>query len=91
MRKRIIEQGVQKTPELEHSWLNLEEIAQVEVSSEQEEHPIESALVAGSGSCWQAAVAGEQTIRLLFDQPQSIRVIRLLFQEDHQERTQEFV
>jgi len=91
MRKRIITQGIQGTPETEHNWLNLEEIAEAEISSEQEGFPIEAALIADSGSCWQAAHPGEQTIRLLFDQPQSIRVIRLLFQEKHQERTQEFV
>ncbi|ATX80640.1 hypothetical protein Ga0123461_2235 [Mariprofundus aestuarium] len=91
MRKRIITQGIQETSETAFNWLNLEEIAEVEISSEQEGFPIEAALIADSGSCWQAADSGEQTIRLLFDQPQSIRVIRLLFQEQHQERTQEFV
>jgi len=38
-----------------------------------------------------AAQAGEQTIRLLFDELQRIRHIRLLFHEDQQARTQEFV
>ena len=92
MRKRIIEQAIQESPETEHNWLDLEEIAQVEISSETEGHPIEAALVAEScGPSWLAAVAGEQTIRLLFDEPQSIKQIRLLFREEHQERTQEFV
>ena len=37
------------------------------------------------------ASAGEQTIRLLFDELQRVRRIQLLFHEDHQARTQEFV
>jgi hypothetical protein len=92
MRKRIIdEQGVQEVSEAEHNWLNLESMAQVEITSEEEAHPIESALVAGSDSFWRAAKPGEQTLRLLFDEPQRVTLVRLLFQEDHQERTQEFV
>ena len=90
MRKRMIEKGVQETPESEHTWLNLEAIAQVEITSEDETCPIEAALVPGGG-CWKAAEAGEQTIRLLFDEVLNIGMIRLIFQEDHQERTQEFV
>lgn len=92
MRKRIIdEQGVQEATESDHLWLNLESVAQVEISSEDEAHPIESALAADSDSFWRAAESGEQTLRLLFDEPQRIKLIRLLFQEDQQERTQEFV
>jgi hypothetical protein len=34
---------------------------------------------------------GRQTIRLLFDEPQMVRHIRLLFEEDELERTQQFV
>lgn len=92
MRKRIIdEQGVQEASEANHHWLNLESVAQVEITSEDEAHPIESALAIGSDSFWRAAKSGEQTLRLLFDEPQRVTLIRLLFQEDHQERTQEFV
>jgi hypothetical protein len=34
---------------------------------------------------------GEQTIRLLFDCAQSVRGIRLVFREENEARTQEFV
>ncbi len=34
---------------------------------------------------------GEQTVRLLFDAPQRLRRIRLLFREEKEARTQEFV
>ena len=91
MRKRMIEPDIEEAPEVEHHWLNLQEIAQVEITSEDEAHPIESVFVAGSNACWLAASSGEQTLRLLFDGPQNISLIRLLFQEEHLQRTQEFV
>jgi len=49
------------------------------------------ALIPSAGSGWRAAQAGEQTIRLLFDDLQNVRRIQLLFREDQQARTQEFV
>jgi hypothetical protein len=71
-------------------WLDLEQIAQVEVSSEDPECPIESAFTAGASSGWRAAKGGEQTIRLIFDTRQQIHRIRLRFVETEVERTQEF-
>ena len=43
------------------------------------------------GSGWRAAQPGEQTIRLRFDESLKLKPIRLVFHEDEQERTQEFV
>ncbi|MCK9397881.1 MAG: carbohydrate-binding protein, partial [Methylobacter sp.] len=40
---------------------------------------------------WQAASSGEQTIRVVFDQPRTIEHIFLVIDEQHQSRTQEFV
>jgi hypothetical protein len=91
MRKRVVEQDGQKDSEVDYTWLSLESLAQAEITSEAEGYPVESALIPESGSYWQAADAGEQAIRLLFDSPQRISLIRLLFKEEHQERTQEFV
>jgi len=91
MRKRMIKRDIQKAPKTEYNWLNLATLAQVEISSEDAVHPIESALVPGSGSGWQASESGEQILRLLFDEPQKIGLVRLVFEEDTQERTQEFV
>ena len=48
-------------------------------------------LLYGAGPGWRAGQPGQQTIRLLFDEPQSIRKIRLGFQEDERQRTQQFV
>ena len=92
MRKQIIAHGAQESAKPEPDWLELEHITQIEVTSEEAAHPIESALVPGTGMGWRAAESGEQTIRLLFDVPQKIRRIRLLFDEQlGGERTQEFV
>ena len=38
-----------------------------------------------------AAQSGEQTLRLLFDEPQKLKHIRLVFNENNDKRTQEFL
>ncbi len=91
MRKRIIGHGPGDVAAAEPGWMDLEHLAQVEITSEDVDHPIESALIPGTGSGWRAAQPGEQTIRLLFDEPLRLKRIHLVFQEDEQERTQEFV
>jgi hypothetical protein len=91
MRKSIIGHGPSEVSATEQDWLDLERLAQVEITSEAEDYPIESALMPGSGLGWRAEEPGEQTIRLLFDEPLRLRRIHLVFQEDEQERTQEFV
>jgi len=91
MRKSIVSSP--KTPGSPTStgqWLDLAEIASVEISSEDAQHPIENALQGGTGGGWRAADPGPQVIRLTFDQPQSIRRIRLEFREERKERSQEF-
>jgi hypothetical protein len=74
-----------------HDWLDLEQAARVEVSSEAEGYPIEGALLKDVHGGWRASEPGIQTIRLLFNHPQTIRVIRLVFKEKEFARTQEFV
>jgi len=91
MRKRIIGQGPHEVAAAEPGWLDLEGLAQVEITSEDLDHPIESALIPGRGEGWRAAQPGEQTIRLLFDEPLSLKRIHLMFHEAERERTQEFV
>jgi hypothetical protein len=63
----------------------------VEVTSEEKEYPVEAALVAGEMRGWRAAESGTQTIRLIFDEPQRVKRISLVFEETETERTQEFV
>jgi len=72
-------------------WLDLEQLAYVEITSEDSEHPIESALIQNNASGWRANEPGKQTIRLVFDNLQKITRIQLLFEESKHERTQEFV
>jgi hypothetical protein len=91
MRKRLIAAVQQDPLPLDQDWLNIENLAEVELTSEDAEHPIEFALLPGRGSGWRAAEPGKQTIRLLFEHPQRIRRIRLNFVESVMERTQEYV
>jgi hypothetical protein len=91
MRKRILHPAPPSsdTPD-HHQWLNLQELAEVEVASEAEGYPVESSFNFGAGPGWRAALPGKQRIRLEFDQPQAIRWLRLRFQESKVARTQEF-
>jgi len=90
MRKHIIDADAH-APAPEDAWLDLEQLAQVEITSEASDHPIEAALVPRSGAEWRAAQPGPQTIRVRFDQPQRLRRIWLLFIDPTAERTHEFV
>ena len=91
MRKRVIAAVQHDTSPLDQDWLNVEGLAEVEITSEDATHPIESALLPGGGSGWRAEDPGKQTIRLLFAHPQRLRRIWLNFVEPATERTQEYV
>ena len=91
MRKRIINQSSKEPSSADQDWLDLGRLAQVEITSEDSGHPVESALIPGDGPGWLAGETGEQTIRLLFDEPQALRQIQLVFEEERRERTHEFV
>lgn len=93
MRKRIISNSIleEQGKSTVQKWINIEELVEVEISSEDEAHPIESALLSGSVSGWRAVDSGEQTIRLVFNRPQSIKIIMLKFEELSIERTQEYI
>ena len=92
MRKRLMNRAPKDISPPDQDWLNLEQLATVEITSEDALHPIESALlVTGQGSGWLAEEPGEQTIRLIFDHPVRLGRIWLLFVESEVERTQEFV
>ena len=91
MLKRIIGQDTRDAAAAHHHWLNVDALAQVEVTSEDAAHPIESGLLPGTESGWRAAGPGPQTVRLVFDQPQKIKLLHLEFHEQELERTQQFV
>jgi hypothetical protein len=91
MRKRLITPSPQDAAPRDESWLDLDRAAVVEVTSEEKEHPVEAALVSGGMRGWRADSPGTQTIRLMFDAPQRLTRIALVFEETETERTQEFV
>jgi hypothetical protein len=71
------------------SWLDVKALARIEATSEDSRYPIESVLEK-DGHGWRAVAVGEQTIRLIFDEPQRIKRMRLCFMEPDTERTQQF-
>ncbi len=91
MRKRLITPMPHDASRLGEKWLDLDGAGVVEVTSEEKDFPIESALVVGKTTGWRAADSGTQTIRLVFDEPQRLNHIALVFEETETERTQEFV
>jgi hypothetical protein len=93
MIKRIVGLGGQSSPK-DSQWLELEQLAEVEITSEDPAFPIEAALRAEADSTvdgWRAAKPGVQLVRLIFREPQRLRRILLSFSEPERERTQEFV
>ena len=91
MRERLITPTSKTVPSRGEGWLDLERSAVVEVTSEEEGFPVESALVLGETRGWRAAIPGAQTIRLVFDHPQRLTRIALVFEEKQTTRTQEFM
>jgi hypothetical protein len=91
MRKRLITRVVSTISPPCEPFLDLDRVSSVEVTSEEKDYGIEAALVSGETRGWRAATSGTQTVRLIFDQPQPIRRVSLVFEENEIERTQEFV
>jgi hypothetical protein len=91
MRKRLISQTLPSPRLSAEAWLDVDRMASVEVTSEENAYPIESALLRGEEWGWRAADAGTQIIRLVFDEPQKLRRILLVFEDTENTRTQEFV
>jgi hypothetical protein len=91
MRKRLITPSPAIVPPPDDDCLDLDRVASVDVTSEEKDYGIEGALVSEEKRGWRAADSGTQTIRLLFDEPQRLRRISLLFEENKLKRTQEFV
>jgi hypothetical protein len=90
MRKSILASTGVAADSSHADWLDLEKIAQVEISSEDASLPIEHALGKAATTGWRAAGTGPQVIRLKFDTPQPIRRIHLHFVDQAAERSQEF-
>jgi hypothetical protein len=91
MRKRLVNPIPHDRVPFDNGGLDLANLGIVEITSEDQAYPIEFALQLGDRRGWRAAEPGPQVIRLLFDQPQKLRRIWLVFEETEVERTQEFV
>ena len=91
MRKRQISPTSPSEPPSGQAWLDVEHTALVEVTSEEDGYPIESALQETENRGWRAANSGAQTIRLIFDEPQRLRRVWLVFEDSENTRMQEFV
>jgi hypothetical protein len=89
LRSMIRKAIIKEIPEAPSQWMDLTAIARFEITSEDPEHPMEFALNADE-KYWRAAADGEQTIRIIFDAPQKISKIVLLFEEKMVPRTQQF-
>src|SRR5437879_10294144 len=82
MRKRLVNTTPAAVQARGEGWFDLEHAATVEVTSEDKDFPIESSLSIEPRQGWRAAQSGAQTIRLLFDEPQELKRISLVFKED---------
>jgi hypothetical protein len=92
MRKRIVfVRSSSGAADLNDRWLDLEQIATVEVTSEDPHFPVEGVFTSESGIGWRASQDGEQQLRVIFDEPTTLHRIQLHFVEPGVERTQEFI
>src|SRR5438445_13800774 len=65
MRKRVFTPTRQSIRPHDEGWLDLDRAASVEVTSEEKDYGIDSALVSGETQGWRAASPGTQTIATL--------------------------
>ena len=91
MRKIITGQVGPALMSADDCWLDIQAVATVEVTSEDPAFPIESVFTGHGGPGWRASQPGKQQIRIMLDNPVSLRLIRLRFEEHETARTQEFV
>jgi hypothetical protein len=91
LRKQIVPRRSSEPLPFENE-ISVADVATVQVTSEEADHPIDNAFDHNrgpGGSRWIAAEPGEQTLILLFDRPQTIRKIGLEVEDLAVSRTQE--
>jgi hypothetical protein len=91
LRKQIVPRHSGESQSLEGE-LSIPDVATVQVTSEEANHPIDNAFDHNrgpGGTRWIAAEPGEQTLTLVFDRPQTIRKIGIEIEELVVSRTQE--
>ena len=72
--------------------IRVEDVAMVEVTSEQPHHPIDNAFDSNrgpGGTRWVADAPGTQCVILVFDRPQTVQQIGIEVEETEDSRTQE--
>ena len=90
MRKSIVSPSAVAATPISDLWRDLERIARVEISSEDQQFPIEHALGKKGTTGWRASAPGPQLIRLHFDEPLTIKRLHVHFVDPTAERSQEF-
>ena len=91
LRKQVISKPSQGPFPLEGE-ISIAEVATVQVTSEQTDHPIDNAFDSNrgpGGSRWIAGAPGEQSVTVVFDSPQTVRWIGIEVEELAVSRTQE--
>jgi hypothetical protein len=91
LRKQVVPKPSRELAPLEGE-LPIADVATVQVTSEEADHPIDHAFDRSrgpGGSRWVASASGEQSVTLLFDGPQTIRQICVEVEELAVSRTQE--
>ncbi len=91
LRKQIIKANP-AIPDATTGEIDIAAVATVQVTSESPEHPIDHVFDdyrGPSGTRWIAGEAGEQTVILAFDSPQTINQILLEVEEPEVDRTQD--
>ena len=92
LRKQIIPSHSGASASFLEGELSVADVATVQVTGEQADHPIDNAFDHNrgpGGSRWIADGPGQQTLILLFDSPQTIRRIGVEVEEPDVSRTQE--
>jgi hypothetical protein len=90
MRKSIVSPSAVAATPISELWRDLERIARVEISSEDDRFPIEHAMGKKETSGLRVSGTVTQLIRLQFDEPMNIKRLRLHFVDKAAERSQEF-
>ena len=81
MRKRQIALTPQTDVLSGQVWMDIDRNASVEVTSEENGYPIESALIGDENRGWRAASSRTQIVRVVFDEPQTLRRVQLVFED----------
>jgi hypothetical protein len=70
-------------------WLDMREMASVRASSEDPRHTVTQAFLPIAPRGWRAADTGVQVIEVRFRQPRDLTRMRFVFDDAHEERTQQ--